>query len=137
MSSQEKKILLKNTVFCLPAIYYSAAEHSKFRVRPLKIIGFKDLFKNYILLFRFMYSSFLTLSMETKKVKEMDCLFNKLGVGRMQLSHELPLLLSYFCEAHIKVCKTSFLAERNSTSTIVIRKAASFPVVSTLSNLNV
>lgn len=83
-------ILLKNTVFCLPAIYYSAADRSKFRIEPLKIIGLKDLFKNYILLFWLMYSSFLTLTMETKKVKEMDCLFNKLGVGGKQLSREVP-----------------------------------------------
>lgn len=69
-------MLLKNTIFYLPVIYYTAAEHSNFRVRPLKIIGLKDLFKNYVLSFRFMYSSFRPLTIETKKVKEIDCLIN-------------------------------------------------------------
>lgn len=84
-----------------------------------------------------MYFSFLPLTIETKKVKEIDCLFNKLGVGGKQLSHELTLPLGCFCETPREVCKTSFLAERNYTSTTVIRKVASFPVASTLSNLSV
>lgn len=100
-------------------------------------IGLKDLFKNYVPSFRFMYSRFRPLTIETKKVKEIDCLFNKLRVGRKQLSHELTLLLGCFCEAPREVCKTSFLAERNYTSTTVTRKVAPFPVASTLSNLSV
>jgi len=66
----------------------------------------------------------------------MDCWFNKLGAGRKQLSHELPLLLGYFCEAPIKVCEMSFLAERNYTSAIIVRKAASFPAASALPDFN-